>query len=137
MAGIFVVGEILTSGFFLLWFGIGAAAAGFLAFLGVGLAWQIFAFAVVTAILLVFSRKIADKITRKQPPGIGADRFLGQNGIVIEEIDNLKNTGKVRIQQDEWRANSATGDIIPIDAMVAVVKMEGTHLIVTTVSKGG
>ena len=34
IAALFIVGEIFTQGFFLLWFGIGAAVAGFLAILG-------------------------------------------------------------------------------------------------------
>ena len=34
LAVIFIIGEIFTAGFFILWFGIGAAVAGLLAILG-------------------------------------------------------------------------------------------------------
>ena len=98
LAAIFVVGEIFTAGFFLLWFGIGAAVAGILALIGLGPAWQLGAFVVVSGVLFAVSRKLADKITKKQPPGIGADRFIGKEGIFLEEIDNEKNTGRVRLK---------------------------------------
>ncbi|MFP3868805.1 MAG: NfeD family protein [Desulfobacteraceae bacterium] len=136
LAGIFLVGELFTAGFFLLWFAIGAAVAGLLAWWGPGLAWQILTFALVTGILLAFSRQLADKISKKQPSDIGADRFTGQYGIVTEEIDNLRNTGKVRVKQDEWRADSATGENIALDTLVKVVRLEGTHLVVRPNSKG-
>ena len=44
IAALFIIGEIFTQGFFLLWFGIGAAVAGVLAILGLGVGWQLGAF---------------------------------------------------------------------------------------------
>ena len=93
IAAIFVVGEIFTAGFFLLWFGVGAAVAGVLALFGLGFAWQLVAFVLVSGVLFVVSRRFADKFSKKQPPGIGADRVIGKTGIVLEEIDSAKNTG--------------------------------------------
>ena len=56
LAAIFVVAEILSAGFFLLWFGIGAGVAAVLALLGAGFAWQIVAFIGVSLGLLVMVR---------------------------------------------------------------------------------
>lgn len=130
IAALFIVGEIFTQGFFLLWFGIGAALAGLLAILGLGVGWQLGAFVVVSGVLFAISRRFAEKVSKKQPPGIGADRFVGLQGIVLEEIDNVKNTGRVRVQKDEWRADSETEELIPEGAQVVVTRMDGTHLIV-------
>jgi membrane protein implicated in regulation of membrane protease activity len=130
MAALFIIGEIFTQGFFLLWFGIGAAVAGILAILGLGVGWQLGAFVVVSGALFVASRRLAEKISKKQPPGIGADRFIGLDGIVLEEIDNVKNTGRVRVQKDEWRADSETGEIIPEGERIEVIRLDGTHMVV-------
>ncbi|MEE8604676.1 MAG: NfeD family protein [Candidatus Aminicenantaceae bacterium] len=130
MAALFIIGEIFTQGFFLLWFGIGAAVAGILAILGLGVGWQLGAFVVVSGALFVASRRLAEKISKKQPPGIGADRFVGLDGIVLEEIDNVKNTGRVRVQKDEWRADSETGEIIPEGERIEVIRLDGTHMVV-------
>ncbi|MCJ7581994.1 MAG: NfeD family protein [Candidatus Aminicenantes bacterium] len=130
IAALFVVGEIFTAGFFLLWFGIGAAVAGVLALLGLGFGWQLAAFVLVSGVLFVVSRRFAEKFTKKQPPGIGADRVIGKEGMVLEEIDNANNKGRVRLKKEEWRADSDTGEIIPLGNQVEVIRMDGTRLVV-------
>ena len=130
IAALFVVGEIFTAGFFLLWFGIAAAAAGILAVLGLGAGWQWGAFFVVSAVLYLVSRPFADRLTKKQPPGIGADRFIGKKGLVLEEVDNANNTGRVRLDKEEWRADSVDEKAIPVGSRVEVARMDGTHLVV-------
>jgi len=119
-----------------LFFGIGAAIAGILALLGFGVPWQWGSFIVVSVILFVISRRFAERFSKKQPPGIGADRFIDKRGVVLEEIDNIKNTGRVRIGKDEWRADSDTGEIIPTGKTVEVTRVEGTHLVVKVLSEG-
>jgi membrane protein implicated in regulation of membrane protease activity len=130
IAALFVIGEIFTAGFFLFWFGVGAAVAGILALFGFGSAIQWAAFAVVSGILFTVSRRFAEKFTKDQPPGIGADRFIGKTGVVLEEVDNIKNTGRVRIGKDEWRADSDSLETIAAGKSVRVTKLEGTHLVV-------
>ena len=135
IAAIFVVGEIFTAGFFLLWFGVGAAVAGVLAILGLSFGWQLAAFAVVSLVLFASSRRFAERFSKKQPPGIGADRFIGKQGVVLEDIDNVKNVGRVRLDKEEWRADSETGEAIPAGTQVEVVRLDGTHLVVKTIEK--
>ena len=53
IAALFIIGEIFTQGFFLLWFGIGAAVAGICAILGLGVGWQLGSFVVVSGLLFV------------------------------------------------------------------------------------
>lgn len=135
IAAFFVVAEIFTAGFFLLWFGVGAAVAGVLALFGLGFGWQVGVFVVVSGVLFVVSRRFAEKFTKKQPPGIGADRFIGKEGMVLEEVDNVKYTGRVRLNKEEWRADSETGDVISAGKRVEVVRMDGTHLVVKTIKE--
>lgn len=135
MAAVFLIAEILTAGFFLLWFSFGAAAAGILAMMGIGPAAQIIIFVVTTGILFVFGRRFAESVTHQQPPGIGADRFLEKEGLTIEDIDNHNNTGMIRIGSDEWRARSESGSIIKSGIIVIVVKIDGAHAIVKTLEK--
>jgi membrane protein implicated in regulation of membrane protease activity len=50
LGAVLIVAEILTTGFVLLWFGIGALAAAFVAFIGVdSLALQFLVFALVSS----------------------------------------------------------------------------------------
>lgn len=136
LAAIFIVGEIFTAGFFIFWFGIGAALAGILALLGVGVLWQWVSFVIITGILVIVSRRFAERFTKQQPPGIGADRFIGKKGVVLEDINNLENTGRVRINKDEWRADSETEAIITKGNKVVVTRVDGTHLVVNILEGG-
>ena len=136
LAALFLVGEIFTAGFFLLWFSLGAAAAGILALLGVARPGQFIVFIVVSGILYVLGRRFAERVTEKQPPGIGADRFIGKHGVVLDEIDNLKNVGRVRLEREEWKAESDTGESIQSGVRVKVTRMSGTHLVVRPIEEG-
>ena len=130
VAAAFTVGEIFTAGFFLLWFGIGAAAAGVLALLGFGAGWQLLAFVALSLILFAASRRFAEKWTETQPSGFGVDRLIGKRGVVLEEIDNVKGTGHIKVEREQWRADSETGEVVPEGTVVEVVRIDGTHLVV-------
>ncbi|MDR1726508.1 MAG: NfeD family protein [Acidobacteriota bacterium] len=130
LAALFLVGEIFTVGFFLFWFAVGAAVAGVLAMLGVGEPGQLIAFILVSATLFAFGRRFAERVTAKQPPGIGADRFIGATGVVTEAIDPSANTGDIRIGPEQWRATSDDGKAIPAGASVQVLRIDGVHAVV-------
>ncbi len=136
IAAFFIIMEIFTAGFFILWFGIGAAVAGILALLGVGIAWQWLVFVLVSGILFAVSRRFAERFTKKQPPGVGADRFIGKIGVVLEDINNIENTGRVRIDKDEWRADSETEETITKGTKVMVTRLDGTHVVVRVYKEG-
>jgi membrane protein implicated in regulation of membrane protease activity len=133
-AALFIIAEVFTQGFFLLWFGIGAALSGILAMLGVGPAWQWAVFVVVSVVLLAASRRFAERFSRKQPPGVGADRLIGRKGVVMEDIDNLKNVGRVRIDEEDWRAESEDDTTLVAGTQVEVIRLDGTHAVVRRVA---
>lgn len=136
VAAAFIIGEIFTMGFFLLWFAIGAAIAGILALIGLGAGWQWGTFVVVSLVLFIVSRRFAERFSQEQPPGIGADRFIGKEAIVLEEINNVKNTGCIRLNKEEWRADSYTDEVIPVGERVQVTGVDGTHLVVKVIKEG-
>ncbi len=101
-----------------------------IAIFGVGAAVQWAVFVVVSGVLLAVSRRFADRFTHKQPPGIGADRLIGRRGVVLAKIDNLENAGKVRVDKEEWRAESDDDSVIEAGTRVEVVRLDGTHAVV-------
>ena len=135
VAAILLIAEIFTAGFFLIWFSIGAAGAGILSMLGVGQPGQLIIFILASGILFVFGRRFAERVTLKQPPGVGADRFVDQKGVVIEDIDNTAGKGRIRVGSDEWRALSDSGEIVNKDTIVEVMRIEGTKAVVKPLEK--
>lgn len=123
-----MVGEMLTAGFVLLPWGIGAAVAALLSILGVALGWQWVAFLVVSILSIALVRKFAHRITTE--PGIktGSARHIGETGIVIEELTD--HGGIVRVGREEWRADAGQFEPVAVGTKVIVTAIEGTHLVV-------
>ena len=136
LAGVFLIGEIFTAGFFLLWFGVAAGVTAIVSIFGVATTWQLVTFVVLSLGLLMISRPFADKVSGEQPAGIGANRLVGEKCRVLEDIDPDENTGRVRLGQDEWRAESGTGEPIAAGQHAEVVSVHGTRLVVAPVREG-
>jgi len=130
VAAVFVIGEIFTAGFFLLWFAVGSALAGLLAYLGVGMVGQLAAFVVLSLILFFASRPFAERFSKKQPPGIGADRIIGKEALVLETIDNALDSGRIRMDHEEWRAETEGNESITEGMRVVITAVSGNHVIV-------
>ena len=136
VAAVFAIAEIFTAGFFILWFGVGAAVAGVLAAIGLSSAWQWIAFIIVSSLLVMLSRRFAERFSRPQPDGIGANRLIGKQAVVLEAIDNLRNAGRIRLDKEEWRAESATGEVLSPGTRAVVTGTSGTRLVVTRSKEG-
>ena len=132
LALIFFGGELLTAGFFLVAFGIGAALAAIAALFGLDVVWQLAIFVGVSAIAVFSLRRFADTVSPKeQKAQVGIDRVLGKKAIVIETVDALNGTGIVRVDAEEWRAlPEDESQIIPEKSAVEVLKVKGTRLVV-------
>lgn len=130
LAAILIVAEMFTAGFFMLPFGLGAAVAAGAAFVDAPLIWQWAIFLAVSAVLLLSLRRFADRVTHEPPEKVGIDRLIGKHGVVIETVEPGDGSGRVRIEREEWRADSSVGAAIPEGARVTVERVSGTHLVV-------
>lgn len=133
LAIIFFVAEVFTMGFFLVCFGIGAVVAAILAVLGVGVVWQLVVFIAVSLVALAFLRPLAVRMTNHVANPGGIDRVIGKQAIVLEEVNPHAATGRVRIEREEWRADTY-GPAIPQGALVVVMEVTGTRVMVEPVS---
>jgi membrane protein implicated in regulation of membrane protease activity len=125
-----VIGEIATAGtFFLFPFGIGAAVACVLAFLSVALGFQWLAFVLVSIAAFAATRPLARRLDAAGPGTVGANRWVGRQGIVLRAI-GAHEAGIVRIGGEEWRAETREAIPVTVGSTVLVVDVEGTRLIV-------
>lgn len=128
LALIFIIAEIFTAGFFIICFGIGAVAAALMAFLGFNTIWQMAIFVCVSALAVILTRPIATKISGAGDNRVGIDRVLHQEAIVTQTIDPAKARGRVRVEREEWLADSIGDVVIDSGSKVEVVAVEGTRL---------
>lgn len=119
-----------------IWFIPSAVIALVLAMFSVDIWIQVLLFFVLSIILLLTTRRFAMRcIVKKQTP-TNADRIIGMNGIVTEEIDTIKQTGQVHVDGQLWSARGTT-DVpnIKKDTVVRIERIEGVKVIVTPVSE--
>jgi membrane protein implicated in regulation of membrane protease activity len=130
LAAFFYVGEIFTAAFFMMPFGVGATVAAILAYFDVDVGWQWAAFIVVSGISVVLLRRYSQRFTHEPPERMGADRLVGETGVVVEELIPHSTVGQVLVQREQWRADAPGHGNVPIDTKVIVEAIDGTHLIV-------
>jgi membrane protein implicated in regulation of membrane protease activity len=132
---LFFILEIVTPGFVLMWFGVGAIVAGLLALFGVADALlQSIVFVVVSLIMLSLSRTLFKNVFMRSSPGAGLktnmDALVGRTGLVTEGIDIERSRGRVTVEGQDWAARSIDRAPITLSARVEVTGFEGASLIV-------
>lgn len=136
-AAIFIVIEIVTLGLTSIWFAGGAIVAAIGAALKAGFIVQLILFAVVSVVLLIFTRPIVAKRMMGKTVKTNVDSLIGKKGLVKQKIDNLKEQGMVVINGQEWTARSAEEDhIIEEGTTVIIQKISGVKLIVDIQKEG-
>jgi len=131
-AVLFGMGEMATPGaFFLAPFGVGAAVAAILAFADVSVAVEWGAFVAISLVAFAALRPLARRLDRDHgSDGVGSRRLIGRDAIVLEAIGEVE-PGLVRVDREEWRADTADRSPIPEGTHVRVTDVQGTRVIVT------
>ena len=128
--------EGLTAGLVCIWFAFGSLAALFAAWLHVPFMAQFGLFAAVSVIAMIFVRPMARRVMQPKPENTNADRIMDLEGVVMETVDNLHATGQVKFGGVTWTARSDDDTVIPVNAKVKAVRIDGVKAIVTQVKKG-
>lgn len=128
---ILIVIEIFTMGLTTIWFAGGALAALLMAFIGLSLPVQVGVFIIVSVILLVVTRPIAVKYFNKERLKTNADSLIGQQALVLQDVDTLHAAGLVEVNGQEWSARTEEPNgFIPKDRIVLIEGIRGVKLIV-------
>lgn len=128
---ILLVFEIATMGLTTIWFAGGALIAALVSVFVASEPIQIIIFLVSSVVLLVLTRPFAMKFLNKKIEKTNADSLIGTDTIIIEEIDELHGTGKVRLNGIEWSAKSEVkGKILKLDEVVTIKAIQGVKVIV-------
>ena len=122
--------EGITAGLVSVWFCAGSLAALIATWLGAGLPVQIALFVIVSLVAMALVRPLARKWVQPKLVKTNADRILEQEGVVLEEIDNLRGTGQIKVGGAVWTARSTTDEAIPKGTLVRVERIEGVKAMV-------
>ena len=126
---IFLIGELLTGGFYLLSIGLGALAAAILNYLHFSITAQIIAFILITIIFILISRPLYKKLNKNTvDKKSNTERLIGLKAKVTDDIDSQK-IGSINVNGEVWKAISDEDiregeevEIIGIDGVKLKVK---------------
>lgn len=123
--------ELLTFNLTTIWMAISAVICFILHLSGFSLLIQIIVFFSLSVILIIFTKPFVSKYLKIGQEKTNIDAIIGKEGIVLEDINNLKGTGLVKISGQNWTARSLDDDyIIESNSLVYVNKIEGVKVIV-------
>lgn len=125
-----LIGEMFTGGFFVLPFGIGAAASSALSFAEVEPPVLIIVFIIVSALALWGLREFASKDDDVVVP-VGGDRYIDQTGVLTSPIHGVGTIGRVRVETESWMAISDGNQVIPEGAVVRISEVRGARMVVS------
>ena len=129
---VLVVAEIAAaSGFYILFFGIGALIVGALAAFGwAGPAWtQLLLFTAISLISLALFRGRLLKMVQPDPQAPSVDQLVGEVAIVVEDLAP-GTVGKVELRGSAWSARLSGGGAVLRGGRCRVTRVDGLMLYV-------
>ncbi|MDD6058396.1 MAG: NfeD family protein [Clostridiales bacterium] len=128
---IFSIIEIVTVGLTSIWFAGGALAAWLASAVGLGVVGQIFVFAIVSTVLLLFTRPWAMKYLKPRLVRTNYEDAIDKNVCLTETVDNIKGTGTAVLNGQEWTARAyEEGKIFEAGSIVQVKEIRGVTMYV-------
>lgn len=121
--------EGLTFGLTTIWFALSAVLMIFISLLQLPFYVQCMVFAVISLLLLIFTRPLALRFLHASRVKTNADGLIGKKAQVIKEITEWEK-GQVKINGAVWTASDCEGSSIPKGSECTIEKIEGVTLIV-------
>lgn len=131
LAGIFLIFEIFTMGFLIFWLSIGALITMIISFFTSNILIQTSVFVITSSLLIFATKPLIQKFGLKDTVPTNYQSIIGKKGIVVEDINNIKGTGLVKINGETWSALSNNENIvIEKNSEVEIIQIKGVKVIV-------
>lgn len=132
IAGLFFICEIITVGFLVFWFGVGALIAMIVSFFTSNIIIQTTIFVISSTILLLATKPFVKKFVDVKKTNTNVFSIIGKKALVIKEI-NSHSVGQIKINGEVWSAESENNETITEGSEVEIIKINGVKAIVKSV----
>ncbi len=133
LAGVFVIGEVLTSGFLIFWFGLAALIAMAVSFITDNIIIQTTVFLISSVILILATKPLVKKFAKVETTKTNAFSLIDKKGIVTKDISSINSTGQVKVEGELWSATGENDMEISKGTEVKIKEITGVKLIVTPI----
>ncbi|MBP8724565.1 MAG: NfeD family protein [Saprospiraceae bacterium] len=130
------IAEVFTPSFLSACLGIGCLMAATAAGLETEMTGQLTAFSLGTLAAFFGVRPIMLRYGHRKGEMLATnvDALVGRKARVVVAIDNQKGEGRVAVDGDDWKAETATGELVEKGSWVRILRVESTLLIVESVN---
>lgn len=131
-AVVFFIGEVMTEGFCLLWFSVGALVALFFTLFTDNIIILFAIFLSVALILVISTRKLTENfLNSRKKVESNVTALIGQKARIIEKIDQIEGFGKVKVNGEVWKAITEDSSItFDVGETVIIKAVDGVKLII-------
>lgn len=136
IAGVCLIIEIMTAGFLIFWFSIGALLAMIVSFFTSDIIIQTTVF-VISSTILIFATKPFVKKFANQKNSIPTNVYssIGKIGIVTQDINSIHSVGQIKVDGEVWSAVGINDISIPQGTKVEIKEIKGVKAIVAPIQK--
>ena len=135
IAGVCLIGEIMTTGFLVFWLSIGALLSMIVSFFTDNVIIQTTVFVISSAILIFATKPFVKKFAKTKDVKTNAYSIIGKNGIVTADIDSINSKGQVKVDGETWSAVGKDDIDIQKGTEIEVLEIKGVKAIVKPVNK--
>jgi membrane protein implicated in regulation of membrane protease activity len=130
VAGLLLIAaEVLTSGFVLIMFGVGALVAAGFAALGAGPLPEVAAFAGTSVALITVGRPVLKRRLHTAHVPTNVDALIGDRAIVVSTVD--ARGGKIKLRGEFWSARAFDEtEVLEPGHAVTVMSISGATAVV-------
>ena len=131
----FVIFMLLCEGFTTqlvsIWFAVGALCAAVSSLITSFVLVQVIVFIVVTCGTLIATKPLVDKYKKgHKEVKTNSNRFIGQTGVMLTDIDTLEAVGQLKVSGEVWTAKLKNPTPVKKDDKVKILAIEGVKMIV-------
>ncbi len=136
LSGICLIIEIMTAGFLIFWFAIGALLAMVVSLFTDNIILQTSVF-VLSSTILIFATKPFVKKFANNKNAIQTNVYstVGKTGIVTKDIDSIQALGQIKVGGEVWSAIGLDDINIPQGTEVEIKEIKGVKAIVAPIKK--
>lgn len=137
IAGICLIAEIMTVGFLIFWFAIGALFAALTSIFTDSIIIQTSIFLASSTILIFATKPFVKKfVNNKNSIKTNVYSIVGKKAIVTEDINSLESKGQIKVDGEVWSAVSNQEDVnIEKGSEVEILEIKGVKAVVAPFQK--
>ena len=132
-----LIAEIITPGFFISIFSVGALSASIFAYFGYDFKTQFMSFLFFNIIAFIYVRPLLLSLlyANHSDKKTNVDTYIGKTAVITEGIDNNKNVGRLKVTGESWVARSDKDEKISKGNNVIINHRKGTTFYVSKINQ--